>query len=127
MTDIELLIRAARAIGATDYTGPDDCSPPGIKFLNGTPTNYEGRGEWGYEWIPLKNDDEALRLAMTLNIDVQFNTDDDEQTTSAIAPSPENPGSGEGWSFTEGWCEDKASATRRAIVRAAAALADSMP
>lgn len=78
-------------------------------------------------WNPLTDDGDALSLAVKLDIDLQFNTDDDEQTTSAIAPAQDAPpNSGQGWSFTEGWRGDKRAATRRAIVRAAAAIGRAM-
>lgn len=109
MTDRELLEAAARAVGYQPY---DD-----------TEMFTDAAGDV-VTFDPLNDDGDALRLAMTLNIDVQFNTDDDEQTTSVIAPSPERPGSGEGWSFTEGWRDDKGFATRRAIIHAAAAIGE---
>lgn len=113
MTDLELLEAAAKAAGmvvVSDYDGQTWAHLA------------DEHPEQAARWNPLDDDGDALRLGMSLNIDVQFNTDEDEQTTSAIAPSPERPMSGEGWSFTEGWRGDKGSATRRAIVRAAAEI-----
>ncbi|MEX3764421.1 hypothetical protein [Paraburkholderia phenoliruptrix] len=118
MTDLELLIRAARAIGATDYAGPDDCSPPGVKFLNGVPTNYEGHGEWGYAWNPSANDDEALRLAVQLHIDLQFDDPPGHVTTLAV-----NPRSLCCTGKTVELAPDPQAAVRHAIVVTAAALA----
>lgn len=66
----ELLLLAAKAIGATEYGGIDDCRPPGIVLLNGVPTHYEGHGEFGYAWNPLEDDGDALRLAFALGIDI---------------------------------------------------------
>lgn len=111
MTDREMLKWATKAIGLTPYDDTD-------MFV-------DAKGDV-VTFAPREDDGDALRLAVALNIDVQFNTDDDEQTTSAIAPSPEAPGSGEGWSFTEGWRGDKGAATRRAVTRAAAEIGRAM-
>jgi hypothetical protein len=115
MTDRELIELAAKAAAVN------------LQWIAPTYKGVYIPGVDGLPWNPLTDDGDALRLAMQLDIDVQFNTDDDEQTTSAIAPSPEQPGSGEGWNFTEGWRGDKYAATRRAIVRAAAEIGRNIP
>ena len=72
-------------------------------------------------WNPLTDDGDALRLAVRLKIDIEF--DDLNGREIVTASQPEN--------FT-GWLEedsepDPHAATRRAIVRAAAAIGRAMP
>ena len=67
-----------------------------------------------YEWNPLTDDGDALRLAVKLNINI---------TNSAFGVDATMTGSA--ISF-EGWGADRLSATRRAIVRAAAAIGSAM-
>lgn len=108
-TDRELLVLAAKAIGATEYGGPDDCRGPGIVLLNGLPTHYEGHGEFGYKWDPLTDDGDALRLAVQLNLlnDPRFLHERDVLMFTKNTP--------------------KLEATRLAIVRAAAEVGRAMP
>jgi hypothetical protein len=103
MTDRELLERAAKA-ARIEYRA---WCPPGCRS-DGWYGMYTGVGETGaYEkWNPLTDDGDALRLAVKLNLwePVMFGR------RTEIAPDG-----------------DIYAATRRAIVRAAAALADSEP
>lgn len=119
----ELLEWAAKAAGYTgrvEFSGlTDEC----FFAFDADTAQRTGRATWN----PRNDDGDSRRLEVALNIDVQFNTDNDEQTTSAIAPSPERPGSGEGRCFTEGWRDDKGLATRLAVLRAAAAIGKAMP
>ena len=117
MTDRELLELAAKAAGVGgSYFHSDNPIHCGI---------YQARGE--YYWNPLVSDSEALRLAVKLAINVQFEATLDE--------------SEEGWHPTvhcgtyglDGpeWSEeplgiDETAATRRAIVRCAAEVGRSM-
>ena len=98
MTDRELLELAAKAAGMK----------PGSWFDG---LNDEGR-ETGDYWNPLTDDGDALRLAAALEIDIAFNG------------SPDIVWADDNWS--EPGCDDRAAATRRAIVRAAAAIGESM-
>jgi hypothetical protein len=110
--DRELLQLAAKAYGI--YL-PNGCyeSKYGLEVLSPRATRF-----W---WHPLNNDGDALKLAVDLDIDVVFYRE--ERTVQAIAIlDPKRPD--EGGTFTEGWGSDKLAATRRAIVRAAAAMAD---
>lgn len=118
MTDRELIELAARAAGATDYTGPDDCSAPGIKFLNGEAVHYEGSGEWGYPWNPLTDDGDALRLAVQLRMFVSVSQ---HQKISEAQAHPDSE------IVFEKHKRDAFAATRRAIVRAAAEIGRTMP
>jgi hypothetical protein len=68
-------------------------------------------------WNPLTDDGDALRLAVKLDMSVEIS--DHEASTYAYA----GPSKSRTWAM-ELWRDDKASATRRAIVRAAASLAD---
>jgi hypothetical protein len=95
MTDRELLEAAARAAGV-------DLAPTGFVWDDATAEMIE--------WNPLTDDGDALRLAVTLGLVV------DCSRPSAAPPfqmhaGPRHDGS------------DIAAATRRAIVRAAAAMA----
>jgi hypothetical protein len=109
MTDREMLKLAARAIGATEYGGPDDCRPPGVVLLNGEPVHYEGRGEFGYAWAPHLDDGDALRLAVDLAMI-------DEGSWPPVTREIHDHCAGDWY-----------AATRRAIVRAAAAIGQAMP
>lgn len=104
MTDRELLEKAARAAGMK----------PGSWFDG---WNDEGR-ETGLHWNPLTDDGDVFRLAVALGIDVTYKAfGEDEVMVSA------SDNQFDGW-FTEHYGDDKAAATRRAIVRAAAEIAD---
>ena len=108
MTDRELLEAAAKAAGVPlDLTlRPDGkplcCSERGlaIDVIPG----------W---WNPLEDDGDAFRLAVRLSIKLDF------------APGWVRVYSA-GYFFAERSCEDSYAATRRAIVRAAAALVKGM-
>jgi hypothetical protein len=100
-SDRELLERAAKAASA-EYEWDEDH----IELI--TPIG----GGSGY-WNPLTDDGDAFRLAVTLDIDVFYQSDEFGRFTSA-----------EGRTFAyEHHNGDALAATRRAIVRAAAAMA----
>ena len=92
------LKNAARAIEHDLFTDPDGC-------------NYLVKdGAILRRWEPLADDGDAFRLAVALNISIHQ------------SPFGVDCGSyGDGITF-EGWGDDRFSATRRAIVRAASAL-----
>ena len=101
MTDRELLENAAKAAGydsTIDMYGFDDFGNP-LLDRNEPPTI----------WNPLTDDGDALRLAVKLNLDVHFWPEHPEAWVEAMAQD-ELLGS------------DPYAATRRAIVRAAAAI-----
>lgn len=99
MTDRELLEKAAKAAGLP-YTADNYASPE------------EDLGGWGMVesigvfWNPLTDDGDALRLAVKLQLDIEFVNGD------ALVLSVAQGGG------------DPYADTRRAIVRAAAKIAD---
>ena len=106
-TDRELLEMAAKAAGL-QMCEEWDCAADGDGILIGA-----GNGDLK-PWNPLTDDGDALRLAVKLNINI---------THSAFGVDATKTGSA--ISF-EGWGADRLSATRRAIVRAAAAIGSAM-
>ena len=98
MTDKELLEYAAKAEGRT------------LKYITQI---YSDREETFIAcWNPLADDGDALRLAVKLDIDVFYQSDEEGRFTSA-----------EGGAFAyEHHGADPYAATRRAIVRAAAEI-----
>ena len=97
MTDRELLDLAAKAAGiAVDWRKGVDCL-----CYSGSPYNEA--------WNPLEDDGDALRLAVTL----------DFRVSPGLAVTKRNGSFGEG---STAKAADPYAATRRAIVRAAAAM-----
>ena len=98
MTDRELLELAAKAAG--------------IELVTGTTRLASAQGI--ATWNPLKDDGDALRLAVKLGIDLEWRADG---RVSAYRHA-------NGYCFTafESSRENRAENTRRAIVRAAAAM-----
>ena len=96
MTDRELLELAARAAGLVldEWTGAD-----------GT-----------LDWNPLHDDGDALRLAVKLNLCINFDVQPDGAEVYVVAEWTDNP------TEAEPLGRDASAATRRAIVRAAAAI-----
>jgi hypothetical protein len=110
MTDRELLEAAAKAIGGEyrDHSlgGQYLAYPPGWN---------------GHPWNPLIDDGDALRLAVKLRMEV-YHADDDGWFAYASHPSAR------GIAYAvEPHGEDASAATRRAIVRAAAVMAEESP
>ena len=108
MSDRELLELAARAAGLSLDTD-DNGNPVRVEWFRGHLRNE-------YEWNPLTDDGDALRLAVKLGIDVQ---------QFVVA------GMVEAWKHQHQACgeyysTDPYAATRRAIVRAAAEIGRSM-
>lgn len=113
MTDRELLEAAAKAAGI-DLWHED-------VFTNGLTQKVSDRGVLC--WNPLTNDDDALRLAVQLKIEPRQTFD----MASALYPAGNANGfavCNETYSMHNG---DPYAATRRAIVRAAAAMAKDAP
>lgn len=103
--DIDLTRAAAKAAGITLQLA--------LGFTEGDSELFTPDGK---PWSPLIDDGAALRLAATLGIDITFNAfGDDEVMTS------DSEDRFDGW-FSEEYGTDRAAATRRAIVRAAAAI-----
>lgn len=113
MTDRELLDAAARAIGCRVT-----CSVAEMHGCEDTSTVYRGVMLDGVQdaWSPLTDDGDALRLAVQLDLMV-FPTDMAGIACVELANSPMHVAERHG--------PNKLAATRRAIVRAAAAMAES--
>jgi len=111
MTDRELLERAAKAAGL-QLTGWTDGDRLAVT---------EGEGFWN----PLRRDGDALRLAVKLGMTV--NIENDITAVAAMAGMVEGQFHPQFAAGTEPFDGDPYAATRRAIVRAAAAIGESMP
>jgi hypothetical protein len=111
MTDKELLEKAAKAVGYVEW---DWLASDG----NLNVYNKEGRQE---AWNPLTDDGDALRLAVKLNMDIVFDFD----RVMVVF------GDADAACITEYFYElpeptDRYAATRKAIVRAAAAIGEQL-
>jgi hypothetical protein len=116
MTDRELLEKSAKAAGIewvpSETEKGRECE---LKFglwlrIEGEPNEFTPR-----RWNPLTDDGDALRLAHGLNVPVSIDISNGLTTVS-------------GWTFDidEPHGNDPLAATRRAIVRAAAAIGEAM-
>lgn len=108
MTDRELLEMAAKAAGLP-MCDEWDCAADGDGILIGA-----GNGDLK-PWNPLTDDGDALRLAVVVGIDVDQYGDRVETWKAGL----------EGF-IVEPYSGDPCAATRRAIVRAAAAIGSAM-
>ena len=107
MTDRELLEFAAKAAGIEgEWTNP---MPSAV----GNGTIRTGIG--GSLWNPLTDDGDALRLAVNLGLQITPGTYNKDEFTAFCA------GKGEAHEYRH-FQQDEYAATRRAIVRAAAAI-----
>lgn len=111
MTDKELLELAAKAAG---YPVEFDCEVNGW-YAYGERENGDV-DEW---WNPLTDDGDALRLAVKLHIRLEFTAPADKPNWTAIASTRNRV-------YATERSEDLNSATRRAIVRAAAEIGKEM-
>lgn len=104
-TDRELLELAAKAAGVTgEYS---EWWEMGEQFYSG----FREDRTWG-AWNPLIDDGDALRLAVQLCMNIEVTESDVYACTQGNLSEPAKP--------------DRAAATRRAIVRAAAAIGEAM-
>ena len=117
MTDREMLEAAAQAAGInagwhTDYNNDSEAAHEGM-WLRGdrSPDNSK-------YWNPLRDDGDALRLAVALRIDLQLFAAQSQDPW--VRGCVDREGKAFGQQVVNG---DALAATRRAIVRAAAALA----
>ena len=115
MEDSEILALAAKAVGI-------DTSTATLNFVD---AKVDAKGVWrpGGYWNPLTDDGDALRLAVKLRIDFEY--DDNKVVAWFAAPRPgwDNE---QVWSWTEPLGDDAYAATRRAIVQAAADIGKSI-
>jgi hypothetical protein len=114
MTDRELLEKAAKASGIEGEHRTEHLCVDG-DWMDVTAIFLADGMGW---WNPLEDDGDALRLAAELGIDVTYKAFGEDEVM--VSASEDQFG---GW-FTEPYGDDKAAATRRAIVRAAAEIAD---
>ena len=120
MTDRELLEKAAKAAGyklrwgEKFIVGDDevDCTDMPYVF-----SGHPDEADW--YWNPLTDDGDALRLAVNLGIQVTPGTYNKDEFTAFKAAG------GEAHEFRS-YQQDEFAATRRAIVRAAAAIGESL-
>ena len=105
MTDLELLEAAAKAAGYVHHVSPID------------PQQY--RPQYWTGWNPLKSDGDAFRLMVNLRLVVD---------AGGVTPRNERiyVGGLEGYLADEPTGADICAATRRAIVKAAAAISKEM-
>lgn len=117
MTDKELLEKAAKAAGFS-IVGKMMLAIGGGEVLEWFRVFEDGR--FG-TWNPLTDDGDALRLAVRLNLDIEFLAEPDGVEVWVCATWSDEP-----VSQTEEGGKDLLAATRRAIVRAAAAIGETM-
>lgn len=110
MNDHDLLIMAANAHGGISWDGEDT----------------DSMGEDGRWWSPLEDDGDALRLSSRLYLDVCFYRGFEEVIVQGEGTKDTPNSLGEILEVREPFGIDIASATRRAIVRAAAEIGRSM-
>ena len=111
--DRELLELAAKAAGFLNWTWRGESL-----FVE----TGHSRGDTGFHWNPLTDDGDALRLAVKLKMTVDtnwWNYDQCEFSDTTFVSTTKT--------FEEQHKGDPYAATRRAIVRAAAAIGKAMP
>ena len=119
-TDRELLELAAKAIGRCLHRNTRD------EHGNcGTDTYCTdcGKGTYGEHWNPLTADGDALRLAAVLRMEIDHNHPSDSKPWVSVRAAPTRICAVEDFEDES----QRITATRRAIVRAAAAIGKAMP
>lgn len=118
MTDRELLEMAAKAAGYE------------VEWVRNSGCHYRCEAEESREqWCPLDDDGDALRLAVKLHLDIRFywdGCDDQYNTVEAYTHGAKKDAEEPIGFYLRGGQIDEAAATRRAIVRAAAAIGSAM-
>ena len=117
MTDRQLMELAAKAAGIEYGTDRTDC---GLSL-----TSLDGRHRSLPKWNPLTDDGDALRLAVTLGLDI-MRTDQDVEAIAGLPPFAPMDRDAAAPFGIEPLGDDPYAATRRAIVRAAAAIGEKM-
>ena len=118
-TEREMLVLAAKAAGIP--IKPCTCSNPNYPFAH----DEAASGKYGH-WNPLVSDGDAMRLAGKLRLTVMVWSDGGCVSAAKTTPDGAPSSNAGGWKavFARG---DIDSATRQAIVRAAAEIGESMP
>lgn len=107
MKDKELIDLAARSVGGVELV-------PDMGWIA-----VDAGGNRGAWWNPLGDDGDAMRLAVQLRIDIEF--DGGKVQAWFVTPRP-GWDNGAVWQWTEPLGGDPYAATRRAIVHAAAEM-----
>ena len=116
MTDRELLEAAARAAGMDVQWRHWPSTSKGCFYLP-TDLSSEADGLIYKPWNPLTDDGDALRLAVKLRLNLNFEEWDGAEYACAV-PHKSHQG------YDEVIDDDPCAATRRAIVRAAASMGE---
>lgn len=127
-TDRELLELAAKAAGI-EYTIEDSDYYVSHKFFglwlvkHHEPSEYEKR-----YWNPLTDDGDALHLAVKLRIPIRYRSTDcwGAKERSTVCGELTDPRDSERYENKVAHNDDPYAATRRAIVRAAAAIGETL-
>jgi hypothetical protein len=118
MTDRELLELAAKAAGyEVRWHDAFECFVHVKPFNLDNPPTLAGQRT---VWSPLTDDGDALRLAVKLRLNINFEEFDGVEYACAV-PHKSHQGQDEVMD------DDENAATRRAIVRAAAAIGEARP
>jgi hypothetical protein len=123
MTDRELLELAAKAAGIVGSWEVDASSVQGREYFNVPYDNHNMLS--GFEWNPLRDDCDALRLYTRLPFHELYVSE-----IGATVSWRRGDGSGHGYKcdeYADEHAGDINAATRRAIVRAAAEIGKAMP
>lgn len=112
MNDRELLLLAAKAIGAQPYDW--DTSRDGL-FIQASGMVWLANGDHDADWNPLVDDTDAFRLSAELGINIGYNIFNGD-------PCAWRTRQYQDVSCVEPCGDDKTAALRRAIVRAAAEI-----
>lgn len=121
-TDRELLVLAAKAAGI-DATGWIDKSH---EWFQGEGVAYNNEDDCQQCWNPLTGDGDALRLAVKLGLPLDF-ANSYYFTEGPLTKCGQQHSDDGMVPFIEVHGRDADAATRRAIVRAAAAIGEQMP
>lgn len=124
-TDRELLELAAKAAGYETWWGRGHQDE--MLFMRLKNPDSTGKCS-GIGWNPLTDDGDALRLAVKLRLAVHVWDDAETVSVAKTLPDGEDPSptSGDWHSADVHACGGIEAATRRAIVRAAAAIGEGM-
>ena len=125
MSDRELLEKAARAAGysVSFAEGTTLADGPNIYYMHDRGWPHPDR-EGSHWWNPLADDGDALRLAVKLRMLIQTEAGGSFLERGIEAYCKMGLTEGQAWFAEEEGIADPYAATRRAIVRAAAAMGE---
>ena len=120
MNDKELLKYAAKAAGYVIYDRAGGGTTGARVYSAGSNLNEDDGICWkkwrSFKWDPLNDDGDALRLSVQLKLNVEYWIDSEERSRNLTIVN----------FMMENHDDDALAATRRAIVRAAAEIGESM-